>query len=159
MTDQNDSPEVTGAMDYVQSVAPDDVRRTIDWLTENGWYLAGGQGGRAEPFGDALVEFSNGGDRIRITRDRSQWLMHIQRPSWSRKFDLDIILDTIGGREDWSESSRPLPEQLPPGVSWLAALPEVLVWLASGDDIEPVLAHMQLKRSRSLFPSAPRPKR
>ena len=77
------------------------------------------------------------------------------RPSgWSDKFDLDIILDTINGRDDWQPIARPLPEQLPPGVSWAETLPQALGWLAGHDDGARVLKGMQRKRSRSLFPSA-----
>ncbi|HSH62093.1 MAG TPA: hypothetical protein VK988_21085 [Acidimicrobiales bacterium] len=87
-----------------------------------------------------------------ITRDRSQWMADIQLYPWRRLFDLDIILDTIDGRCDWTQTSPPLPEQLPDGHSWAERLPEALAWSRTAVDAEDLLKEMQLRRSRSLFP-------
>ena len=143
----------TAALAYVAGCAPQDVLSTINWLRTEGWQPQGARGGRDESFGNVAVTFVRGEAHIAIARDRGQWMLHIGMPGWKRPIDLDIILDTIAGRDNWSGPiPRPLPEQLPSGVAWKQALPKALAWLASVSDSEPVLKDMQRKRGRSLFP-------
>lgn len=149
-----DSAVIRETMKYVEGCALSDVLSTLSWLGTNDWQPVNAQGGSSESMGDVLVEFAKDDACITITRDRSQWLMSLRPSGWSDKFDLDIILDTINGRDDWQPIARPLPEQLPPGVSWAETLPQALGWLAGHDDGARVLKGMQRKRSRSLFPSA-----
>jgi hypothetical protein len=158
----DDAAVISEAMKYVEGCAPNDVLSTLSWLGTNDWQPVNAQGGSSESFGNVLVEFAKDDGRITITRDRSQWLMSLRPSGWSDKFDLDIVLDTINGRDDWQAGepfARPLPEQLPPGVSWAETLPQALEWLSSHDDGARVLKRIQLKRSRSLFPGARRERR
>jgi hypothetical protein len=101
--------------------------------------------------GSVQVVFTRGHDVVLITRDRHQWLMSLRRPEWDRGFDLDIILDTIDGREDWSVRFEELPAQLPPGVSWVEALPKVWAWLDRTPDAATLVERMQHRRAESLF--------
>jgi hypothetical protein len=132
------------------------VVETLDWLEATGWRAQEASGGPPDWAGNSglAVEYARGESRISIARDRGQWLMDIRPAGWKRSVDLGIIRDTIQGRKDWSgPMPLPLPEQLPPGVVWRIELPVALEWLVESPDREQLLRKMQLKRSRSLFPS------
>ena len=105
--------------------------------------------------GGLQITFARGAEVVQVTRDRHQWLMHLRLPEWSKAFDLDIILDTIDGRDDWSAPIKGFPVQLPPGVSWRSALPRVWTWIAGTSEVESTLKDTQRRRARSLFPSTP----
>ena len=94
-------------LEYVRTVAPDDVQKTIAWLSANDWHAEHTQRGRQESFGNVLVELVRSDDRITVTRDRGQWTLHLRLSGWPQRFDLHIVLDTIAGRTDWSS---PLPK-------------------------------------------------
>jgi len=135
-----DQSAIREALEYVESLAPDDVLRTVLLLRDDDWEATGAFGGRHQSFGNVLVEFSKEAARITITRDRSQWMMDLRLEGWGEAFDLDIILDTMADRLDWSKPlDYPLPEQLPAGVSWVEALPQVLGWLAATSNRESTL--------------------
>jgi len=87
-------------------------------------------------------------------------MMDIQKPGWKRPIDSQIIADAIAGKDDWSGPlPNPLPTQIPWEIPWRESVPSALAWIAANDDAEAVLKRMQLKRSRSLFPSAREAKR
>jgi hypothetical protein len=84
-------------------------------------------------------------------------MMSVRLAGWAQDFDLDldIMLDTIAGRTEWTTKfEHPLPEVLPPGSRWAESLPAALAWAATADHPEAQLKQMQLKRGCSLFPSA-----
>ncbi|HEY3670788.1 MAG TPA: hypothetical protein VGN51_07635 [Acidimicrobiia bacterium] len=139
---------------YAVSVATDDVRDTFALLERNGFALTAGIG-RGESMGGVQVAFTRGSETIQITRDRHQWLMNLRRQEWRDGFDLDIILDTINGRDDWTCSFDELPIQLPPGVSWVEALRRAWEWLDRTSDPAPVLKAMQHRRAESMFGPLP----
>jgi hypothetical protein len=144
--------DIEPVLQYFQETAPPDVLETISWLASQGWRPHSAQGGLSESFGNALVEFSNQGWAIRIARDRDQWMLDIQKPDWKQPIDLQIIADTIAGKNDWSgDLPHPLPNQIPWEMPWRESVPSALAWIASTHDSERRLKAMQLKRSRSLF--------
>jgi hypothetical protein len=145
--------EIEPVLHYFQETAPTDVLETISWLASEGWRPHSAQGGQSESFGNALVEFSKQGWAIRIVRDRDQWMLDIQKPDWKQPIDLQIITDTIAGKNDWSgDLPHPVPNQIPWEMTWRESVPSALAWIASTNDSERRLKAMQLKRSKGLFP-------
>ena len=113
--------------------APKDVQETIDWLLTNGYKLAAYDGG--DTFGAQLVY--DGPSQVRVTVDRSQWMLEIAAKSGSEliQYDLAIVADsgvTYGERFP-DTGQRPqtaqLPDQLPVGASWYTTLPQLLDWV------------------------------
>ena len=142
---------VGAVLRYVEESAPSDVLRAIAWLESHGWLVQSARGGHDEPFGNAVVELDKEGARIVVIRDRGQWMMDIHPAGWKGSVDLDIILDTIAGRKDWSDRlSGRLPQQLPLGVAWRDALPMALAWLASAHEAERSVRMTMRMRGRSL---------
>jgi hypothetical protein len=155
-----ESSDLEAVIRYFDETAPADVLETIVWLKSEGWRPIFARGGVKESFGDALVDFNNKGWRIRIVRDRGQWMMEIQKPGWKRPIDSQSIADAIAGKDDWSEPlPDPLPTQIPWEIPWTQSVPSALAWIAANHDAEAILKRMQLKRSRSLFPTAREAKR
>jgi hypothetical protein len=118
--------------DYVRSTAPDDVRRTVQWLLGEGYALTASSRGESESFGNALLVFTRGTE-ITITRDRSQWVVTVALSPGATPMALDVLNCARLG-ETWDPSprrtlTRPLPEQLPEGLAWAETLPLVLAWL------------------------------
>jgi hypothetical protein len=145
--------EIEPVLHYFQETAPADVLETISWLASEGWRPHSAQGGLGESFGNAQVEFSKQGWAIRIVRDRDQWMLDIQKPDWKQPIDLQIITDTIAGKNDWSgDLPQPVPNQIPWEMPWRESVPSALAWIASTNDSERRLKAMQLKRSKGLFP-------
>ncbi len=110
-----------------------DVGATMRWLEDQGWRLVEERG--PEAMGDRLYRWrSLAGDELVVTRDRSQWMCSLHLVGWERPWDLDLLLVAVTGEipagwdagRRWSEL---LPEQLPVGVTWIEALPRVLVRL------------------------------
>jgi hypothetical protein len=60
-------------------------------------------------------------------------------------------MDTMAGREQWI-STEGLPRQLPPDVVWTQALPAVLSWLSSTQNVEPRMVEMRKRRFSARFP-------
>jgi hypothetical protein len=138
------------------SIAPADIVDTIAWLADEGWSPASGQGGREEPFGDVVVEFAKGGGAIKIVRDRGIWELTLRLSSWRTWFDLGIIMDTKSGRTNWKSLLDRNPyevTQLPEGVRWIQALPEILSWAASTPKEEVLLIECRNRRLAVQFPS------
>ena len=155
-----ESSDLETVLRYFGETAPSDVLETITWLESQGWRPDFAQGGPKEGFGDALVDFTKQGWRIRIVRDRGQWMMDIQKPGWKGPIDTQIIADTIAGKNDWSgPRANARPEQIPWEIPWRESVPSALAWIATNQDAEAVLKRMQLKRSRSMLPSAREAKR
>jgi hypothetical protein len=152
--------DIEAVLRHFHETAPADVLATITWLESQGWQPDFAQGLPKTRFGNALVDFTNQGWRIRIVRDRGQWMMDIQKAGWKRPIDSQIIADTIAGKDDWSGPlPNPLPTQIPWEIPWRESVPSALAWIAANQDAESVLKSMQLKRSRSMFPSAREAKR
>ncbi len=120
--------------------APMDVQETIGWLLVNGYKLAAHDGG--DTFGAQLLY--DGPSQVRVTVDRSQWMLEIAAESGSEliQYDLAIVADsgvTYGERfPDTGQRSQTaqFPDQLPVGVSWFATLPQLLDWIRQPGALE-----------------------
>jgi hypothetical protein len=128
------------AFDYTLEVAPADVRATLDWMTEVGFYIRTERGGRDESFGNVLLDFERPPTAIRLIRDRGQWTLGLALDG--RHFvGLQVLLNARDGGEFLTpdhDPVAPLPEVLPEGGSWASAVPEVLAWLAERDRSEEI---------------------
>ena len=138
---------------------PADVTETIDWLDEAGWVAVKGWGGPPEWEGNASLAVEYGKDewQLMLVRDRGQWMIDVQPPGWRAPADLQILHDIL---EDRPEGPGPLPEarpvQIPWGARWRSLLPAAVDWLASGQGREIQVREWQRRRSRRMFPPAPR---
>ena len=153
--DSADHPSLAeGALKYLISVAPPDIADTITWLTGEGWTPTTGRGGQHEAFGNVVVEFSKGGGAIRIVRDRGVWETTMRLSEWQSWFGLGVIMDARAGRKTWVPSDRKPYEvkQVPEGVQWTRALPEIVSWLAITPNVEALLDDCQKRRFAMLFP-------
>lgn len=119
------------ALQHALHTAPEDVRAALKWLLAHGFLLQESNGGPGESFGNVWLAFSGGGTLVEVTRDRRQWFLDIQ-PDWAdRPLALEVLLLARGG---WRPDGHPplavhLPEQLPPRVSWVEELADLLSWL------------------------------
>ena len=141
---------MTDALAYAMTVAPDDVRRTLQWLSERGYTVAESRGPAKEAFGNLLLQLASGASAVTVIRDRSQWLCDIESPAWHCKAPLHVLLTAISGKEplrEWRDPEEHLPEQLPPGVAWADAVPAVLEWGAAEDRTEAVRSADTMWRS------------
>ena len=129
MTDQ--------ASEFLAAHAPPDVRTTIAWLLDHGYALASHEG--SSTFGAQFVY--EGESLVRVTVDRSQWLLDIAAAPGSALFQYDLAVAAHSGLSygdrfpgtGTRSLSKPLPGQLPDGVSWSATLPELLEWVRGSD--------------------------
>ena len=139
------------AFDYALTKATPDVAATLEWLVAQGAAITREQGGQHESFGNVLVEFTFSEAVLTITRDRDQWLLDVQSGQL-RRFDFDVIHAALTGSDEWSgPTPKPLPKQLPDGVSWLAELPAALEWLRTRLDAEDQLLRLQRRRAEQIF--------
>jgi hypothetical protein len=143
------------AFDYALTKATPDVAATLHWLVAQGAAITNERGGSDESFGNVFVEFALDDVVLVITRDRDQWILNV-RCGQLPVFDFDVIHAALTGDDAWSLTSpRPLPPQLPDGVSWIAELPRALEWLRSTPNAEDQLRRLQRKRAEWLFGSLP----
>ncbi len=68
MPNDQSSDKVPEIEEYVRSVAPADVVRTLGWLLMNRWVVSNAKYGGDESFGNAQIEFDRDGDRVTVTR-------------------------------------------------------------------------------------------
>jgi len=113
-------------------VAPPDVTQTIAWLFNAGFKVTRLQGGASTPFGNFVVEWERKSSRIKIIRDRNQWCVDIAGPGLSYA-PLDRLLTAKNAHPIVIDWDGPRPEQIPPGVSWNSAVPELVDWIEGGD--------------------------
>ena len=126
---------MVSAREYALEKAPPDVRAALDWLTTAGFRVRGERGGRTESFGSILVEWEHPPLAVRVVRDRSQWIVDIALDG-TDFVGLQVVLNAIDGGTFVvadRELGVPLPETLPEGVAWSAAVPQALTWLQSQD--------------------------
>jgi len=99
--------------------------------------------------GDAVVVLA-GAREVTITRDKGQWEIRAALSAGEPGLWLDVLEAARLGRE-WQPPPRSgsLPEQLPEGLSWRQALPEVLAWLESPE--APDQARAAMARARELM--------
>jgi hypothetical protein len=143
------------AFDYALTKATPDVAATLHWLVAQGAEITSERGGPHESFGNVLVEFALHDAVLVVTRDRDQWMLNV-RCGQLPTFDFDVIHAALTGDDAWSRTlPRPLPPQLPDGVSWIAELPRALEWLRSTPDAEDQLRRLQRKRAEWLFGPLP----
>ena len=124
------------ALNYAHEMATPDVAALLRWLEGNGFSVVRERGGRGESFGNVLVDFERRGLVVRITLDRSQWMLDV-RPLARDSFGLHVALTAIDGDDPLVPEQRdtrdPLPDQLPEGVSWADQVARLIDWLESGD--------------------------
>jgi hypothetical protein len=123
------------ALEYGREEAPSDVRDVLDWLVSEGFVLAGERGGRDAPFGDLILDFERSPVAVRITRDRSQWVIELASGR-GELVHLEVLLTAWEGGtpapRDYPIGDR-LPEVLPEGVEWRVVVPGIVSWLGSGN--------------------------
>jgi hypothetical protein len=123
------------ALAYAFDRATDDVAATLDWLMGHGFGVSRTIGGKAEPFGNVLVELTRGLTVVVTTRDRGQWTIDIGRGGATH--GLHIVATAVTGTEAKPGPKRcfgnPLPDQLPDGDRWRRLVPQAIDWLESGD--------------------------
>lgn len=142
------------ALTYVEERAPTDVLQTMAWMESAGWEPVVARGGRS--FGNVLIEWAQGGNRVTVTLDRGQWLLDVQPAGWKERFDLQVIAEAVTGLRDDGWDGDALPEKIPWSVSWSQTLPLALVWLATTDGAEAELRSLQRQRASRVFPKRTR---
>ncbi len=113
------------------------------------------RGGQSEGFGNVLVEFALNDAVIVIARDRTQWMLDVGVVTCP-PFDLDLVCRAQNGHDHWEQwGDRPLPDQLPPGVSWRDELPRAIGWLRSTSDARGRLEALGRSRAAQTFGRLP----
>ncbi len=75
---------------------PEDLAALVEWLTGQGFALV--EEMRApESFGNWLILYERGPCRVRLVRDRGQWILEIAGPDRDEWFDADIWLSCLEG--------------------------------------------------------------
>lgn len=127
----------TGILEYARETATEDVRATLAWLDGHGFQLQRAIGGRAESFGNLLVQFGGDDDiTVEIVRDRSQWSCQIGTLDLSLH-PLNVwitAMDDEPPRIPPRSIGDPLPDQLPDGLNWATAVPRIIEWLTAASD-------------------------
>lgn len=127
---------------FLARFAPDDVRDTIAWLSENGYLLSSHRGDST--FGAQFVY--SGKTTVFITVDRSQWMLDVARGTEAPPWQYDLLIAAksgesyermfpVAGARSVGDSQ---PRQLPDGVTWRETLPGVLEWIEEEDVPETV---------------------
>jgi hypothetical protein len=124
------------ALNYAHEMATPDVAALLRWLGGNGFSVVHERGGRGESFGNVRVDFERRGLVVRITLDRSQWMLDVQPPAGD-SFGLHVALTAIDDDDppvpEQRDTRDPLPDQLPEDVSWAVEVPRLIDWLENGD--------------------------
>jgi len=122
--------------DLIDKFAPADVGSTVRWLKDRRFSMAESDTDRGT-FGSRWV-FARDDTEVHVTVDRSQWLLDVVPCRGGRPIQYDLLVSAQRGQDyrdcfprPADEQSADLPSQLPPGVSWLNTLPQVLEWLRS----------------------------
>jgi hypothetical protein len=127
---------VEDVREYMLARATADVATTLGWLASEDFTVVQQGGGALEAFGNAQVEFQRNQVRVRITLDRSQWVLDIAPPG-SEFMHLDYLLATKGKddatRRDPAVAVETSTAQSPP---WSQALPELIEWIDVDDRTE-----------------------
>ena len=122
--------------DLIDKFAPADVRATVRWLKDHRFVVAGSDTDRGT-FGSYWV-FAGEDTEVHVIVDRSQWLLDIVPHRGGHPIQYDLLVAAQRGQDyrdcfpqPGDEHLAGLTLQLPPGVSWLDTLPQVLTWLGS----------------------------
>ena len=118
-------------MEYVESVAPDDVLDTLSWLSAHGYEVTRAVGA-GEHMGSALLVFSLSRE-VTVVRDRDQWDTSVALSPGGKSHSVAVLAAARRGIP-WDPGPRrpvgtPLAQKLPEGMSWRETLPLVLAWL------------------------------
>ena len=140
---------------FLRTYAPADVQNTIAWLSANGYGLVAQEGDST--FGAVFVY--QGDAEVRITVDRSQWLLDVATAPDSKAWQYDLLLAARRGLDygalfpqtGATLLSDPLPEQLPAGVSWRETLPDILQWVGGGT-VPAMVDRARQQRSALMWP-------
>jgi hypothetical protein len=117
--------------DLIDKFAPADVRDTVRWLKGRRFVMADSNTDSGT-FGSRWV-FAREATEVHVTVDRSQWLLDIVPDRSGHPVQYDLLVAAHQGQDYRDcfpqpdhEHAEGLPSQLPPGVSWLHTLPQVL---------------------------------
>jgi hypothetical protein len=149
--------------DFLSRCATPDVCSTVEWLEEHEYQLTESQ---FQPPGSTwytLFVFTADA-QVGINCERSQWSMDIAPAPGAEWMQYDLLIAASRGR-DYADCfpsrgdilTRPLPKQLPEGVSWRSTLPAVLDWI-SGPGVAQAVAHAQDQRYVMMWPDSPEAK-
>lgn len=147
--------------DLIDEFAPADVRSTVRWLKKDRFVMAESDTDRGT-FGSRWV-FAR--DDVEVV-DRSQWLLDIVPSRGGRPIQYDLLVAAQRGQDyrdcfPWPADgqSADLPSQLPPGVSWLNTLSQVLEWLSSEAYDAAAVERAWDQRYVQMWPDSPKARR
>ena len=134
---------------------PVDVERFIGWLLSHG-FVPSGPDVHTSSFGSTVRYARDDGFEIGVTCDRSQWIADlsprgVERPSHAP----DVVAAARDGVDlpvRWGTGEAPLretlPAQLPEGMIWATAIPELVAWLERTPDAEERIREVLQSRTR-----------
>jgi len=100
---------------------------------------------------------------VHVTVDRSQWLLDIVPDRSGHPIQYDLLVAAQQGQDYRDcfpqpdhEHAEGLPSQLPPGVSWLHTLPQVLTWLDSEAYTAVAVERARDQRYVRMWPDSPK---
>jgi hypothetical protein len=139
---------------FLQANGTSDVQDTVAWLSANGYRLASQAG--ASAFGAEFV--FEGEAMIRIVVDRSQWMLDVAPSPGTDPWQYDLLIAAHSGQEYGERfpetgsraTGNPLPDQLPPGVSWRQTLPDILRWVRENEVAE-LVSNAQRQRATLMW--------
>jgi hypothetical protein len=141
-------------VEAILAVAIADVSDAVSWLLAEGARVID----EDAPYGMgfAALELELHGTQVRMVRDRGQWMadLRLEGQPW---LQLDLVHAARTGTSDWGlghDDARPLPDQLPVGLSWRQELPKALAWLRSTADAVEQTKAMGRIRAAAVFPKS-----
>jgi hypothetical protein len=150
--------------DLIDTFAPADVRATVRWLKDHRFVVAGSDTGRGT-FGSQWV-FAGEDTEVHVIVDRSQWLLDIVPHRGGHPIQYDLLVAAQRGQDyracfpqPGDEHPAGLTSQLPPGVSWLHTLPQVLTWLSSEAYDAAAVERARDQRYVQMWPDSPKARR
>ena len=150
--------------DLIDKFAPADVRDTVSWLKDHRFVMVASDTDRGT-FGSRWV-FARSATEVYVTIDRSQWLLDIVPYRGGDPIQYDLLVAAHQGQDyrdcfpqSGYEHPEGLPSQLPPGVSWLHTLPQVLSWLDSESYNALAVERARDQRYVRMWPDSPKARR
>lgn len=139
-----------------------DVEAAYRWMLRRGFVIVDERGGPGESFGNQLVRLADDVLEVTVSRDRAQWMLSLCPRSWSAPTDLGLVLAVMDGsyrdsprRGKLADQPGKFADQLPPGTSWVEALPSVFEWVNGGQHREAITKAGGRYRADLLFGVVP----
>lgn len=138
----------------------DDVQATLDWLLANGFDVMSSNGGTGESFGNQAVVLDDGGSVVRLSRDRSEWAIHIQPAEWDRPYGLELLIGVLKGAQApispiWVDSLADILSDMAGDLSRVGEVEAVSRRLAARSTHQQLLRPKRLKRGDGVRVVAP----